>query len=155
MPSPTRPARAGDGHGIAEILADHSRFDGNLDDLDVAARRIEALLPDAEDPHRTMVVVEDGAGGLDGYAHWHVTHPAFLDGPSLYLTELFVRADARGRGVGSTLLDAVHDEASALGAARVELVQVRGTEAHRRGFYPAYGYEHADHLDVLRRMRAD
>jgi GNAT superfamily N-acetyltransferase len=146
-----RPARAGDGHAIAQALADHDRFDGLVADLAEAATRIESLLPDPNDLARTMLVADDPAEGVVGYVQWHVTYPAFLPGPSLYLTELFVRRAARSRGVGDRLLDAVHEEAEALGAARVELLQVRGTEAHRRGFYPAHGYHHADHLEVFRR----
>jgi GNAT superfamily N-acetyltransferase len=146
-----RGARAGDGRAIAQVLADHDRFDGRLDDLVAAAVRVESLLPDAHDPLRTLLVADEALSGVVGYVHWQVTYPVFLDGPSLYVTELFVGAPHRGRGVGSLLLDAVHAEAEALGAARVELVQVRGTEAHRRGFYRDRGYRHADHLDVLRR----
>jgi GNAT superfamily N-acetyltransferase len=146
-----RGARAGDGRAIAQVLADHDRFDGLADDLDRAAVRIESLLPDAHDPLRTLLVADEVLAGVVGYVHWQVTYPVFLDGPSLYLTELFVATPHRGRGVGSRLLDAVHAEADALGAARVELVQVRDTDAHRRGFYRDRGYRHADHLDVLRR----
>jgi GNAT superfamily N-acetyltransferase len=146
-----RQARAGDGRAIAQVLADHDRFEGRLDDLAAAASRIESLLPDAHDPLRTLLVADEGLEGVVGYAHWQVTYPVFLDGPSLYLTELFVAARVRGRGIGSLLLEAVHAEAAALGAARVELVQVRDTDAHRRGFYRDRGYRNADHLDVLRR----
>jgi GNAT superfamily N-acetyltransferase len=146
-----RPARAGDGRRVAEVLADHDRFDGLVDDLELAATRIEALLPDPNDLARTLLVADDPAEGVVGYVQWHVIYPAFLPGPSLYLTELFVGRRARGRGVGRQLLEAVHAEAEALGATRIELLQVRGTDAHRRGFYPTHGYEHADHLEVFRR----
>lgn len=146
-----RPARAGDGRAVAEVLADHDRFDGSVDDLELAATRIEALLPDPHDLARTLLVADDPAEGVVGYVQWHVTYPAFLAGPSLYLTELFVRRGARGRGVGRRLLEAAHAEAEALGADRIELLQARGTEAHRRRFYPAHGYHHVDHLEVFRR----
>lgn len=149
-----RPARTSDGAGIVACLRDHDPFEQLPADADAAARHVEALVPDTEDPNRTMLVAEDGVGGVAGYVHWSVTHPVFLRGPSLYVTELFVRVEQRGTGVGTALLAEVHAEAAALGAARVELVQVRGTEAHRRGFYPGRGYEVADHLVVLRRRRA-
>jgi GNAT superfamily N-acetyltransferase len=146
-----RQARAGDGRAIAEVLADHGHFDGSVGDLELAATRIEALLPDPNDLARTLLVADDPAEGVVGYVQWHLTYPAFLAGPSLYLTELFVRRRARGRGIGGQLLEAVHAEAEALGATRIELLQVRGSEAHRRGFYPTHGYQHADHLEVFRR----
>lgn len=149
-----RPARAGDGRRVAEVLADHDRFDGVVDDLELAATRIEALLPEPNDLARTLLVADDPAEGVVGYVQWHVIYPAFLPGPSLYLTELFVGRRARGRGVGRELLEAVHAEAEALGAARIELQQVRGSEAHRRGFYPGHGYQQADHLEAFRRSRA-
>jgi GNAT superfamily N-acetyltransferase len=147
-----RPARAGDGEGIARVLADHRRWDELPVRTASAGAQIEALIPESHDPNRTMVVAEDGVGGVAGYAHWAVLHPAHLAGPSLYLTELFVAVGARGAGVGSALLGALHEEASALGASRVELLQVRGTDADERGFYTDRGYEVADHLQVLRRV---
>lgn len=146
-----RPGRGSDAPGLVAALRDHHDFPGLPADPVAAQRQVEALVPDPESLDRTLLVAEDGVGGIAGYAHWHVTYPLFLDGPSLYLTELFVREEHRGGGIGGALLDALHDAATSLRASRVELVQVVDTAAARRGFYEGHGYDLADHLRVLRR----
>ncbi len=148
-----RPARTTDARGVAAILLDLGWFRAMPTDIAVAARQVESKVPDPEDLARTMVVAEGPLGEVAGYAHWTVTYPVFLDGPSLYLTELFVAADQRGRGVGSALLDHLHDHATAIGAARVELLQHRDRDAYRRGFYTRHGYTEAEVFAVLRRTR--
>lgn len=148
-----RPARPADARAIAAILLDLGWFRTLPTEPAAAARQVESRVPDPEDLTRTMVVAEGPLGGAVGYAHWTVTCPVFLDGPSLYLTELFVAADQRGRGVGSALLDRLHDHATAIGAARVELLQHRDRDAYRRGFYARHGYVEADAFAVFRRVR--
>lgn len=146
-----RPARPADARDIAAILVDLGWFRALPNDPRAAARQVESRVPDPEDLARSMVVAEGPLGEVVGYAHWTVTYPVFVDGPSLYLTELFVAADQRGRGVGSALLDHLHEEAAAVGAARIELLQHRDRDAYRRGFYTRHGYDEAQSLAVLRR----
>lgn len=55
------------------------------------------------------------------------------------LKRLYVRADRRGSGLGTALVEHVHDEARAAGATRIELwSDTRFRDGHRR--YVAAGY---------------
>ena len=55
-----------------------------------------------------------------GYAFIFETYSTFLARPSLYLEDLFVLPDYRGRGIGSALLQECIETASARGCGRME-----------------------------------
>jgi GNAT superfamily N-acetyltransferase len=62
----------------------------------------------------------DGAFGPVGYAFIFETYSTFLARPTLYLEDLFVLPDFRGRGVGSALLRHCVRLAEARGCGRME-----------------------------------
>lgn len=79
-------------------------------------------------------------GRVRGYlsAHWltYLVMPA----PELYVSELFIHQDWRGRGLGGMLLEAAEAEAARLGASRLMLFTGKGRECYDRGFYPGRGW---------------
>lgn len=146
-----RDARVDDGAAIGDILGELGWFGG---DPETFARRATQLIPDAGDPTRSVLVAEY-AGEVAGYLQVTWLQPLFLDGPEAYVSELFVGARFRGRGVGSALLDAVHARARDLGVARVRLIGNREREHYRRDFYPSRGYEVREQLRVFDRPVGD
>lgn len=102
------------------------------------ARQLGRCLRD--DSHAVFVAVGE-PDGVVGYAavHWlpYLIHAE----PEGYLSELFVDQRARGRGVGTRLLEAVEAEARARGCARLQLVNLRDRESYRRGFYAKHGWD--------------
>jgi GNAT superfamily N-acetyltransferase len=63
-----------------------------------------------------------------------------MSGPEGYVSELFVRDDARGRGVGRRLLSAIESEARGRGCQRLSLINLRNRESYRRQFYLKAGW---------------
>ncbi len=57
------------------------------------------------------------------------------------MSELFVRQQARGRGVGTALMAAIEAEAVKRKCFRISVLNSRERESYKRGFYPALGYE--------------
>ena len=80
------------------------------------------LLKDGERP---ILVAEDEAGVVQGYAFCivqrHEGEGAICDGTTLYLDDLCVDGNCRGRGVGKLLYGAVLDLARSLGCWNVTL----------------------------------
>jgi len=76
-----------------------------------------------------------------GYVAVHWLPYLFLTGPEGFVSELFVRREARGRGLGRILLRIVEDEARSLGCARLQLINFRDRESYRRGFYAKAGWQ--------------
>ena len=65
----------------------------------------------------------------------------FLPGPSAYLSELFVLPAARGRGIGTELLEHVIAGAKTRKASRIMLNNNREKDSYERGFYLKHGFE--------------
>ncbi len=131
-----RAFRPDDGDLLLELvqgLADYERLDGP--DAEARAR----LIADATaTPPRFEARVVEVDGRAVGYAVFFMTYSTFLARPSLFLEDLFVLPDARGRGAGSALFDAVLAEAQARGCGRMEWTAL-AWNAPAIAFYEARG----------------
>jgi len=144
-------------------LADFERLVGPDDDA--AARMIEHGFACTPPKFEALLAIDesvaDAPGGAIGYALYFETYSTFVGKPSLYLEDLFVLPDQRGRGVGKALLMRCIETASARDYGRLEWsVLDWNTEAQR--FYKSLGAEHLSewHLyrlteDSIRNLVAD
>jgi GNAT superfamily N-acetyltransferase len=103
---------------------------------DRVARHLE--LCSADDSH--TVLVAENETGVVGYAAVHWLPYLLLPGPEGYVSELFVREGARGRGIGTALLEAVIERARDIGCYRLMLTNGRDRPAYKRGFYQERGW---------------
>ena len=78
------------------------------------------------------------AEGIAGFALFFQTFSTFRARPGLYLEDLFVRPNARGRGIGTELFRSVKREAAQRGCARLEFSVLDWNEPARR-FYRRLG----------------
>ena len=72
---------------------------------------------DAGEPMHALVAEEGGT--LLGLAHYLYHRSTTSIGLNCYLQDLFTRSEARGRGVGRALIEAVYAAARAVGSPRV------------------------------------
>jgi GNAT superfamily N-acetyltransferase len=84
-----------------------------------------------------------------GFALWFATFSTFRGQPGLYLEDLFVKPDYRGRGIGKGLLAAVARLAVEEGYGRLEW-SVLNWNADAIGFYRAQGARPMDDWTVYR-----
>ena len=136
-----RPAEFGDSPAIAAILRQIGWFEHvNEEPPTQTERRVcENLgLCNADSSH-TVLVVEHEDGAVAGYiaVHWMPNLMAGLDG---YVSELFVGSE-KGKGIGTTLLEAIKHEALQRGCKRLMLFNGRSRESYARGFYPKHGWK--------------
>ena len=134
-----RPLGSGDVPRLLDLidgLADYER----LPRPDAAAR--ERLAADAaSDPPRFRTLLADAEGQIVGYAIFFFTYSTFRARPSLYLEDIFVLPDQRGRGAGLALFRAVAAEAVRQGCARMEW-QVLAWNDPSIKFYERLGARH-------------
>lgn len=142
-----RPAHAEDALAIAALLRDIGWFAHINDESPAAteARVTEQLARDAADDSHTVLVALDDQGEIAGYiaAHWL---PNLLKGADGYISELFLRKTARGRGIGSALLDAIKAEAARRGVDRLMLFNLKIRESYQRDFYQKAGWQERDDI---------
>ncbi|HEV3165253.1 MAG TPA: GNAT family N-acetyltransferase [Isosphaeraceae bacterium] len=89
------------------------------------------------------------AGEPVGFALFFPTYSTFRGQPGLYLEDVFVQAEHRGRGIGKALLAAVARIAIERGCGRVEW-SVLDWNAPAIGFYRSLGAEPMDEWTVYR-----
>lgn len=147
-----RPARAGDTEGIAATLRDLGLF-AHIEDepFEATEGRVAGQLAlCAANGDHTVLVAEDEDGQIVGYlaAHWF---PNMLKGGDGYISELFIREAARGKGLGGRFLAAIEEEGKRRGCTRLMLFNSKERESYQRGFYPAHGWDERDDTALFNR----
>jgi len=99
----------------------------------------------ADDSH-TLFVAEDDEGAVVAYTAVHWIPYLMLSGPDGYVSELFVTASERGKGIGAQLLEVVKKEAQQRNCSRLSLLNLRNRESYQRGFYKKQGWTEREHV---------
>lgn len=132
-----RPLRAND---IDVIMQLHRELGWNpafKADGSTLRQRLEAL---TEEESALLLVAELG-GRVMGYVHGEIVTYLLFAGREMLVSELFVRTESRGKGVGTALMAAIEAEAVKHKCFRISVLNSRERESYKRGFYPALGYE--------------
>jgi len=115
-----RDATPDDLGAIAELIRSLAEYEELADEVVWTEEQLRASLfgPDAV-PRVVLAEVGDGAAGtvVAGLAIWYPTYSSFLARPGIWLEDLFVRPEHRGRGLGKAMLEHLRERA---GPGRVE-----------------------------------
>lgn len=102
-----RAAGPEDAPHILPMLRALARQEGLEDVLAVTEADLRAWL-EPDDPRLdALVAVAEGGGPPLGYTTFMTRFSAWRAGPYVYLDDVFVRPEARGRGIGTRLIRAV------------------------------------------------
>lgn len=116
-----RPARPADVPAILELIRGLAGYEQLADEVVATEARLGASLfpPEGTAPQAYCVLAEiDGLPA--GFALYFFNYSTFLARPGLYLEDLFVRPEYRGRGLGRALLLHLAKLANARGCGRME-----------------------------------
>ena len=141
--------------GVAEIVRDLGWLEHlSTEPFEVTEARVREQIATLDQSGAgVMLTAEDEGGLVLGFAAIHFLPSALLESQEGYLSELFVRADRRGFGVGGRLLDAVEAEARRRGCARLMLINGNDRESYARGFYRGRGWEERRRMvNFIRRL---
>ena len=138
-----RAATPADARAVAELLFSLEEYPSyrqhGLNDLET---RFTAGL-NTQSNQRSVLVAEL-EGVVLGYSAVQWFTPV-MTAPEGYVSDLFVHANATGRGLGSSLLEAMTVEARARGCKRLALSNWRDRTSYKRGLYAERGWqENAD-----------
>lgn len=114
----TRPATRDDVPVIAELIRGLARYEKLEDQVVMTEALLDAALF-GERPYAEVVLAED-EGRSVGFALFFHNFSTFLGRPGIYLEDLFVLPEHRGRGIGRTLLANLARLAVERGCGRLE-----------------------------------
>jgi GNAT superfamily N-acetyltransferase len=73
-----------------------------------------------DEPRRAESLIAEWKGAPVGFAVWYYSFSTFLGRPSLYIEDVFVNPEARGRGIGKAIFAHLAARAVLQGCGRME-----------------------------------
>ncbi len=131
-----RPARPEDVDRIYELIMELATYERSADKVESSAQDLRAALC-APDP-RLFGHVAEADGQIVGFALWFVNYSTWSGKHGIYLEDLYVTPDQRGRGTGKALLATLAAICVQRGYARLEW-WVLDWNTPAIGFYESLG----------------
>lgn len=139
MPFCIRPAAADDVPLILQLVRDLAAFEKLTSEVEATEEKLRAALFPAQGRPVVECLLAFADGHLPaGFAIYFTNYSTFLAQPGLYLEDLFVRPELRGRGIGKALLLQVARLASQRGCGRMEWAVLDWNET-AQAFYRSLG----------------
>lgn len=132
---------------ILEFVRGLAEYEGHLDRVEATEDRLRNSLFGAK-PAAQVVFAYDNDTPV-GYAVFFYTYASFIALPGVYLEDLFVKPEARGKGVGRELLRYLARLAKEQSCSRIEWAVLNWNES-AIGFYKRLGAVPMDEWDVYR-----
>lgn len=128
---------------VVPLFDGYRRFYGQPSDTSGARRFLRQRVASGESVIFLATVVSAGESEDLGFTQLYPFFTSVGLARTWVLNDLFVRPDARGRGVGRALLERARDHARSTGARRVDLQTAR-TNTTAQALYESFGYERND-----------
>jgi ribosomal protein S18 acetylase RimI-like enzyme len=143
----TRLATPDDTRGLLEMMREFNAIEMIAWDERIE-RGLRALFADAS---KGRVIVGEADGAIFGYVVVTWGFDLEFGGPDAFITEVYVRADRRGRGLGRELVQAAERIAREGGAGAVHLM-VRPENAPALALYRRAGFEAVPRLLMTKKI---
>jgi GNAT superfamily N-acetyltransferase len=143
-----RPAAEADVPLILRFIRELAEYERLLHEVVATEERLRETLFGAR-PAAEVVIAEDADGEALGFALFFHNYSTFLARPGIYLEDLYVRPEARGRGAGRALLAHLARLAKERGCGRLEWWVLDWNESAIR-FYRSLGAQPMDDWTVFR-----
>ena len=124
-------------HGLIHSLAEYERLTDDVRSSPESIRRALSKTTPRSEPIVHVFLAED-QGRAVGFALYFLTFSTFEGASTLYLEDLFVEPEQRGRGIGKGLLARLASEARAAGCKRMEWAALDWNTS-ARDFYEKLG----------------
>jgi predicted N-acetyltransferase YhbS len=94
-------------------------------------QRLSALINEES----ALLLVAEQDNDVVGYIHGEIVTYLLFAGSEMLISEVFVMEEARGQGVGRSLIEAMETEAVKQRCFRISVLNSRERESYKRGFY--------------------
>jgi GNAT superfamily N-acetyltransferase len=132
---------------ILEFVRGLAEYEKHLDYVEATEERIRQTIFGAEPAAHVLFAYENDTAV--GFAVYFNTYSTFVGLPGLYLEDLYVKPEARGKGVGRALLRYLAKLAKEQGCYRIEWAVLRWNEPAIE-FYKKLGAVPMDEWNVYR-----
>ena len=122
---------------VASLIRELAEYERLLPEVTMTEELLAAHLFGPR-PYAEVAIAEDGDGRPLGFALFFHNFSTFLGLPGIYLEDLYVRPDKRGRGAGRALLEHVARVARERGCGRLDWSVLNWNEP-AIGFYRRLG----------------
>ncbi|MEM9387677.1 MAG: GNAT family N-acetyltransferase [Pseudomonadota bacterium] len=141
-----RPANENDAQEVLRLYGEFTRYLRDLDEEVQGRLTVDSFMRDGFRPGAAFatLVADAPSEALVGYLIHTIGYDAEQAERTLQVVDLYVASSRRKRGIGSQLMSAAGEVASALGAARAYWTVAR-SNAQAQGFFRRFG---ADAVDV-------
>ena len=116
-----RKAVPSDAPALCRLIRELAAYEKLSREADPVSSKLEAQMKSDASPPVAAFLAETDGGDAVGFALFYYKYSTFLTEWGVHLEDLFVVPDHRKRGVGSTLMRAVAQEAVGSGCRRLEL----------------------------------
>jgi ribosomal protein S18 acetylase RimI-like enzyme len=144
-PITIRPLRPDD---VDDVMQLHRELNWNpafRADGSTLRQRLESLVTG----ENALLLVAESDKQVVGYIHGEIVTYLLFAGREMLISEVFVKEEHRGHGVGKALTGAIEAEAVQRRCFRISVLNSRERESYKRGFYPSLGYEERDGTAVF------
>jgi GNAT superfamily N-acetyltransferase len=145
-----KPATAADVPTILRLIRELAEYERAPDDAVATESQLQEVLF-GESPSAQVLIGREGAEPV-GFAVYFFNFSTWLGRPGLYLEDLFVRPEARGKGYGKALLVRLAQIAQARGCGRMEWAVLDWNEP-AIAFYKTLGAQPMEEWTVFRLTR--
>ena len=142
-----RAARSADSALIFALVRELAEYEKLTHEVDATEAQIAAAL--FFDPPRLYCDIAEWSGNAVGFAVWLLHFSTFSGRPGLYLEDIFVRPEFRGRGIGKALMARLAQQCLENGYARFEWT-VLDWNAPSIAFYKSIGAQVMDEWKICR-----
>ena len=132
---------------ILSFISQKAEFDGCPNGLETTADKLKQTL--FCNPPMANVLFAESEGVAVGFALFFYTYSSFLAQPGIWLDDLFVQPEMRGKGVGTALLTHLAEIAKGKNCGRIEWT-VAANNARGIAFYKKQGAQIRESLKLCR-----
>lgn len=142
-----RNAVPGDVHIIHQLIKELAEFEKLLDQVKTSKQDLQKVLFGEKSFVEVLIAEYDNSPA--GYALFFPNFSTFIGKPGIYLEDLFVKSEYRGKGIGKALLEMVISLAKERNCGRVEWSVLTWNQS-AIDFYIARGAHQLEDWQILR-----
>lgn len=131
-----RLATSDDADTISQMILDLAEFQKHADEVKASPSALRQQLSQELPPFECLIAEMDGSPA--GFALFYDFYSTWEGSPGIYLEDLFVYPDARGKGIGKLLLSRLTDIATSRGCTRLDWM-VQNSNSSAQNFYANFG----------------